>query len=148
MPLGSTRGAVRRYRKDCYQSMGIRNEDNMLTRIGLILGIGASVVAILTFIFTYGHPSTGVSQPPNSPTATGSGTGTGTGNAYPPQAQQDWLNACEQTSNATVAYCQCELSYFEQHASYQVFEQEYGNMPPGVPPPQMANASNSCGSNL
>ncbi len=118
----------------------------MLTRIGLILGIAASVAAVLTFIFTYVTPSPGQNPSPTSATTTSGGSGTG--NAYPPQAQEDWLNACEQRNGTTVSFCQCELSYFEQHATYTVFEQEYGNGIPGVPPAQMANAANSCGSNL
>lgn len=93
----------------------------MLTRIGLILGIAASVAAILTFIFTYVNPRPGPNPSPTSATTTNSGNGPG--NAYLLAAQQDRLNACVQRNGTSLSVCQCELSYFELHASYTIFEQ-------------------------
>jgi hypothetical protein len=117
----------------------------MLARIGIILGIAASIATILGFLFGGSSPPT----PPSPPVGSGSAAiGGSLPSPYPAQVQQQWLNDCEQRNNTSVSFCQCELSYFEQHASYQVFEQEYGNSNPGVPPAQLANVSSSCGSNL
>jgi hypothetical protein len=59
---------------------------------------------------------------------------------FPAAVQQQWLNDCEGQSFNTPAKCQCELSYFEEHATAQQFEQDYGAMPPGVAPPEFPGA--------
>ena len=61
---------------------------------------------------------------------------------YPTAVQQSWLNDCENSSSSfhTVPVCKCELSYFENHVSGPQFEQDYGDMPPGVVPPELAGA--------
>ncbi len=61
---------------------------------------------------------------------------------YPAAVQQSWLNDCENSSSSfhTVPVCECELTYFENHVSAQQFEQDYGDMPPGVVPPELAGA--------
>lgn len=65
--------------------------------------------------------------------------------AYPTAAEQSWMSSCETINNNTPAICGCELSYFEQHVSYQQFEQDYGDMPPGVVPPELANVETCTG---
>jgi hypothetical protein len=59
---------------------------------------------------------------------------------YPAAVQQGWLNDCESRSFNTIPKCQCELSYFENHVSATVYEQDYSEMPPGVVPAQLAGA--------
>jgi hypothetical protein len=61
-------------------------------------------------------------------------------NPFPTAVQQQWLSDCEGRSFNTAAKCQCQLSYFEQHATAQQFEQDYGAMPPGVVPPEFPGA--------
>lgn len=62
---------------------------------------------------------------------------------YPAAAQRSWMNSCETGFNNTESICACELTYFVQHVSYAQFEQDYSDMPPGVVPPELANAE-SC----
>ena len=59
---------------------------------------------------------------------------------YSAAVQQSWLNDCESRSFNTIPKCECELSYFEDHVSATVFEQDYSAMPPGVVPAQLAGA--------
>jgi hypothetical protein len=108
-------------------------------RVGSILVALAAIVTILTFILTYVVHSHNQTQPtPPSPVPSSSGPG-----PYPQSIQQGWMNDCEGNNNSQ-AKCQCELSYFEQHASAQQFEQDYSAMPPGVVPPQLAGAAADC----
>jgi hypothetical protein len=101
----------------------------------------AAVATILTFIFTYviGHHGGG-----------GQGGGGGGGattpslTTYPAAAQQNWLSSCEGNQDSA-STCQCDLSYFEQHASYQQFEQYSGAIMPGVVPVQLDHAIEVCG---
>lgn len=65
--------------------------------------------------------------------------------SYPASAQQSWMSSCETRFNNTEAICSCELTYFEQHASFAQFEQDYGDMPPGVVPPELSNAESCMG---
>jgi hypothetical protein len=59
---------------------------------------------------------------------------------YPAAVQQGWLSDCEGRSFNTVPICECELSYFEDHATAQQFENDYSQMPAGVVPPELAGA--------
>jgi hypothetical protein len=105
-------------------------------RIAAAIGTAADIATILTFIFT--HPWDPPPPEPTSPTSTTSAS-TILGNAYPLAAQQSWMNDCEARNNSQ-SRCACELSYFEQHASYSQFQQAYGAMPPGVVPQEFSGA--------
>jgi hypothetical protein len=59
---------------------------------------------------------------------------------FPAAVQQQWLSDCEGLSFNTPAKCQCQLSYFEEHATAVQFVQDYGAMPPGVVPPEFPGA--------
>jgi hypothetical protein len=65
---------------------------------------------------------------------------------YPASVQQGWLNDCESISDNfhTVPICECELSYFENHVSAAIFEQDYGDSLPGVVPSQLDGAEAAC----
>jgi hypothetical protein len=65
---------------------------------------------------------------------------------YSASVQEQWMNDCESRSFNAPSTCQCELSYFEVHAGQQQFEQDYGAMPPGVVPPELAGAED-CSTN-
>lgn len=88
----------------------------------------------------------GASHPEPTPSPGPSSTGTQStlnSASYPLSVQQGWMNDCEGNNNSQ-AKCQCELTYFEQHASSQQFEQDYSAMPPGVVPSQLAGAAGQC----
>lgn len=56
------------------------------------------------------------------------------------------MTACEQRNGTSVSLCQCDLRYFEDRVSAQVFVQDSGeNGAAGVPPPQLADVINVCG---
>lgn len=48
--------------------------------------------------------------------------GGGGGSSYPANAQANFLNACEQSSSATVAKCGCALSWIEDNVSLADFQ--------------------------
>ena len=104
--------------------------------------IGGAIAAVIAaaVIGVWHHV---VSPSPSPPSASPTGTATPSGSAYPVAAQQNWLNSCAGNKRSQSA-CECQLSYFEQHASYQKFEQDYSAMPPGVVPPQLDGAV-ACG---
>jgi hypothetical protein len=60
--------------------------------------------------------------------------------SYPAAIRQGWLNDCESRSFNSPSICECELSYFDHHVTARQFEQDYGEMPPGVVPAQLAGA--------
>ncbi len=90
--------------------------------------VGGGMTIVIVVAIGAGH-HTPTPPPPSTP--------------YPVAAQQSWMSSCEVRNNNTPSICSCELTYFEQHTSYAQFEQYYGNMPPGVVPPELANAE-SC----
>jgi hypothetical protein len=112
-------------------------------RLGAVLATLAAIATILTFVFTYviHSPSSPKPNPIPNPTTPNPGPAS---YSYSLSVQQGWMNDCEGNSNS-VAKCQCELSYFEDRVSSQIFEQDYSAMGlPGVVPSQLAGASAEC----
>jgi hypothetical protein len=95
----------------------------LVVKIILVLFGGSTTIIVVVVIGGGLNPNT---SPPTNP--------------FPAAVQQQWLNDCEGRTFNTVSKCQCELSYFEQHATAQQFAQDYGAMPPGVAPPEFPGA--------
>jgi hypothetical protein len=110
------------------------------TRLNAYVAIAGVIIAYLTLAYTVHWPPFSPATPNPRPPIPGSSP-----TPYPTDVQQAWLSACEQRNNTSVSLCQCELTYFEQHASLQVFEQDYGQVQPGTIPPHYADVVNVCG---
>ena len=87
----------------------------------IISGVGITIIVVVVIGTTHHTPL------PSLP-------------SYPAAVQQGWLSDCESLSFNTVPRCECELSYFETHATAGQFEQDYSAMPSGVVPPELAGA--------
>jgi hypothetical protein len=116
--------------------------------IGKLLATLAAIATILTFIFTYviHSPSTHSGEPGGQGGSHSSDQRAAQHEgsySYPVNLQNEWLSDCE-NNNFSVSSCQCKLSFFESHATYQQFEQDYSAMPPGVVPSQLSGASAGC----
>lgn len=102
--------------------LGFLKAAPLIVKVLLAIFGGGTTITIIIVI------GTAVSTPSPSP------------NPYPAAIGQGWLNDCEGLSLNSPSKCECELSYFEQHVTAQQFEQDYGAMPPGVVPAQLAGA--------
>lgn len=104
----------------------------LILRLLIAIFGGGTVITVVTIIGAHSQPT-----PPGPPPVSGSSQPAYT---YPAAVQQGWLNDCESRSFNTIPKCECELSYFENHVSATVFEQDYSAMPAGVVPAQLAGA--------
>jgi hypothetical protein len=116
-----------------------------MKRIRRSLAALGAIATILTFIFTY------VLHQHTIPDGAGGGFGPKGGvssvsHSYPAQFLSEWMSDCETSSpSASPSVCGCELSYFEQHASYRTFLQYYSGTIPGTVPAQFTGAAGQCG---
>ena len=118
---------------------------------GAVKRVIVAVIATATlmmglFACSSGSPSPGSSPPPSSPAASESTTPptATTQAAYPASVDQNYLSACEQSSNGNVAVCQCTLNWFERNITYTQFLADEDMVRSGQIPADVTNAEDAC----
>jgi hypothetical protein len=93
----------------------------------ITLGAVVAVAAVLSLFLTVNRQN----QPPTT-----------TSNSYPVHVRSTFLTSCE--TNGSQAICDCTLSWFEQHVSYQQFEQDQTDVNQGSQPVDIGSAERAC----
>jgi hypothetical protein len=104
----------------------------------------ASTATILAPLFILGCSASSSSSPATPPTV-GPATDITAPAAYPASTDQNFISACEQTSNGDVAYCQCTLNWFQAHVTYTQFLADEDMVRAGQIPADVTSAENACG---
>ena len=101
-------------------STGNQSKGSFWTSLsGILTGIAGIVAAggtIAGLLLSHGSSSSTVSTSPT--TAPASAPASAAQVAYPASVDQNYLSACDRTSNGNVTYCQCSLNWFQTNVTY------------------------------
>jgi hypothetical protein len=117
------------------------------SRSSAILRTAASTGTILALLFTVGCSSGGGGDSNSSSTTARTvapATDITAQASYPASTDQNFMSACEQTSNGDTGYCQCALNWFQANVSYTQFLADEDMVRAGQIPADVTNAESAC----
>jgi hypothetical protein len=118
------------------------------SRSSAILRTVASTGTIAALLFTVGCSSGGGSASSSgsaAPRTVAPATDITAQASYPASTDQNFMSACEQTSNGDVGYCQCTLNWFQANVSYTQFLADEDMVRAGQIPADVTSAESACG---